>query len=171
MACDFFSVDTVALKRLYVLFFIHHETRRAFLAGITTNPTWDWVALRSQVSTDLRDAGISVTHLLRDRDGKFGRTFDSVWEGEGASVVRTPVRGPDANAVAERRVRTVRSECTDRLLIVNDGHLHVCSIAMFAITTNIDRIGPLTTDLPCVRTPRGNQRRSPGFVVGRCRAA
>ena len=124
VACDFFSVDTVSLRRLYVLFFIHHGTRRVFLAGMTTNPTRDWVTQCARnVTEDLRDAGVAVRYLLRDRDGKFGPSFDAVWQGEGASVLRSPVRAPNANAVAERWVRTVRSECTDRLLIVNEGHL------------------------------------------------
>ena len=124
VACDFFSVDTVSLRRLYVLFCIHHGTRRVSLAGITRNPTWDWVTQCARnVSAELRDAGVAVKYLLRDRDGKFGPSFDAVWEGEGANVVRCPVRAPNANAIAERWVRTVRSECTDRLLIVNQAHL------------------------------------------------
>ena len=123
-ACDFFSVDTVSLRRLYVLFFIHHRTRRVFFAGITTNPNREWVTQCARnVTEDLRDAGVTVRYLLRDRDGKFGPGFDAVWQGERASVLRSPVRAPNANAVAERWVRTVRSECTDRLLILNERHL------------------------------------------------
>lgn len=71
----------------------------------------------------MRDAGVGVRYLRRDHDGKFGPSFDAVWQGEGARVLPTPVRVPNANAVAERWVRTVRSECTDRLLVVNEGHL------------------------------------------------
>ena len=104
--------------------FIHHRTRRVFLAGITTNPTRDWVTQCARnVTQDLRDAGVNVGYLLRDRDDKFGPGFDAVWQGEGASILRSPVRAPDANAVAERWVRTARSECTDRLLILSEGHL------------------------------------------------
>jgi putative transposase len=77
------------------------------------------------VTEGLRDAGVGVNYLLRDRDGKFGPGFDAVWRGEGASVLRSPVRAPNANAVAERFVRTVRSECTDRLLILNERHLRL----------------------------------------------
>ena len=121
VACDFFSVDTVSLRRLYVLFFIHHRTRRVFFAGVTTNPNREWVTQCARnVTEDLRDAGVTVRYLLRDRDGKFGPGFDAVWQGERASVLRSPVRAPNANAVAERWVRTVRSECTDRLLILNE---------------------------------------------------
>ena len=124
VACDFFHVDTVSLRRLYVLFFIHHGTRQVFLAGITQNPTWDWVTQCARnVTAELADAGLCVKFLLRDRDAKFGPGFDAVWRGEGARVVRTPVRAPNANAIAERWVRTVRSEVTDRLLFMNHGHL------------------------------------------------
>jgi transposase InsO family protein len=124
VACDFFSVDTVSLRRLYVLFFIHHGTRRVFLAGITTNPTREWVTQCARnVTEDLRDAAVTVSYLLRDRDGKFGPGFDAVWQGEGATILRSPVLAPNANAVAERWVRTARSECTDRILILNEEHL------------------------------------------------
>jgi len=120
VACDFFSVDTISLRRLYVLFFIHHGSRRVFLAGVTTNPTSNWVTqVARNVTPELRDAGIAVKYLLRDRDDKFGPGFDAVWESEGASIVRSPVRAPNANAVAERWIRTVRSGCTDRLLILS----------------------------------------------------
>lgn len=89
-----------------------------------TNPTWDWITQSARnVTADLRDAGIAVKYLLRDRNGKFGPCFDTVWAAEAANVVRTPVRALNANAVAGRWVRTVRSECTDRLLIVNEAHL------------------------------------------------
>jgi len=124
VACDFFSVDTISLRRLYVLFFIHHGSRRVLLAGITTNPTWAWVTqVARNVTAELRDSGIDVKFLLRDRDAKFGPGFDAVWQGEGARIVRSPVRTPNANAICERWVRTVRSECTDRLLILNERHL------------------------------------------------
>lgn len=124
VACDFFSVDTVTLRQLHVLFFVHHGIRRVFVGGVTTNPTWDWVTQCARnVSGGLYEAGIAVKYLLRDRDGKFGPSFDAVWQGEGASVLRSPVRAPNANAIAESWVRTVRSECTDRLLTLNEDHL------------------------------------------------
>jgi putative transposase len=124
VACDFFSVDTISLRRLYVLFFIHHGSRRVFLSGITTNPNRDWVTQCARnVTADLGDADVDVKYLLRDRDTKFGPGFVAVWEGQGASILQSPVRAPNANAIAERWIRTVRSECTDRLLIVNERHL------------------------------------------------
>lgn len=79
VACDFFSVDTISLHRLYVLFFIQHGSRRVFLAGITTNPTRDWVTqVARSVTAELRDASIAVKYLLRDCDDKFGPGFDAV---------------------------------------------------------------------------------------------
>jgi putative transposase len=123
-ACDFFSADTASLRPLYVLFFIHHGTRRVSLAGTTRDPTGGWATQCARnVSPGLRDAGVAVKYLLGDRDGKSGPGSDAVWEGEGANVVRGPGRAPDADAIAERRVRTVRPERPDRLLIVNEAHL------------------------------------------------
>jgi len=117
-------VDTISLRRLYVLFFIHNGTRRVFLARITTNPTRDWVTQCARNMTeDLRVAGVAVKYLLGDRDAKFAPGFDAVGEGEGASIVRSPVRTPNANAIAERGIRTVRSESTDRILILNERRL------------------------------------------------
>jgi putative transposase len=71
----------------------------------------------------LGDQGRQVRFLLRDRDAKFTRSFDDVFRSEGAEVLRTPVQAPNANAYAERWVRTVRAECLDWLLIVGRGHL------------------------------------------------
>jgi putative transposase len=107
-----------------VLFFIHHRTPRVFLAAITTNPTRDWVTQCARnVTQDARDPGVNVGYLLGDRDDKFGPGFDAVWQGERASILGSPLPAPNANAVAERWVRTAPSECTDRLLILSEGHL------------------------------------------------
>jgi putative transposase len=124
VACVFFSVDTISLRRLYVLFFIHHGSRRVFLSGMTTNSNRDWVTQCARnVTADLGDAGVDVKYLLRDRDTKFGPGFDAVWEGQGASILRSPVRAPNANAIAERWIRTARSESTDRMLNFGRRHL------------------------------------------------
>jgi len=124
VACDFFAVDTISVRRLYVLFFIHHQSRRVFVAGVTTNPTRAWVTQPARnVSGKLAEVGLRARFVIRDRDGKFGPEFDTVWGADGAAVVRTPVQAPNANAITERFVRTVRAECTDRLLIINNWHL------------------------------------------------
>jgi putative transposase len=124
VACDFFTVDTVWLRRLYVLFFIELDTRRVHLGGVTANPGGGWVAQQARnLLLALGEQGRRVRFLLHDRDAKFSRSFDDVFHSEGGKVLFTPVRAPMANAYAERWVRTVRAECLDWLLIVGRGHL------------------------------------------------
>ncbi len=122
MACDFFTVETVSLRRLYVLFFIAHSSRRVWLAGCTANPTRAWVTQQAR-NVGLDFSGQGVRFLIRDRDSKYSCPFDEVFRSEGVRIVKTPVRAPRANAIAERFVRTVRAECLDWLLILNRRHL------------------------------------------------
>jgi len=120
LAVDFFQVDTVFGRRLYVLFFLHHDNRRVHLAGVTEHPTATWVLQRARtLLMDLEDrAGTrAIKFLIRDRDTKFTAAFDAVFTAIGARILRTPVRAPRANAIAERWICSVRRECTDRLLI------------------------------------------------------
>jgi putative transposase len=124
VVCDFFTADTVWLRRLYVLFFIELDTRRVHLAGVTAHPDSAWVTQQARnLLLVLGERGRPVHFLLRDRDAKFCRSFDDVFNSEGAQVLVTPVRAPTANAYAERWVGTVRAECLDWLLIVGRGHL------------------------------------------------
>jgi putative transposase len=119
LACDFFTVDTVFLRRVYVLFFIELTSRRVHLAGVTDHPTGLWVA--QQARNMVVGFGYQVAawkFLIRDRDAKFTRTFDDVWRSTGTGIILTPVQAPNANAVADRWVGTVRRECLDQLLIV-----------------------------------------------------
>jgi putative transposase len=119
-----FTVDTVFLRRLYVLFFIEHDTRRVHLAGVTANPDSRWVTQQARnLLLVLEERGRRVRFMLRDRDAKFTRSFDDVFRSEGGEVLMTPVQAPKANAYAERWVRTVRAECLDWLLIVGRTHL------------------------------------------------
>jgi transposase InsO family protein len=122
VACDFFTVESLFLRRFYVLFFIEHATRRVWLAGCTTNPDGNWV---TQQSRNLSFSGLleRSRFLIRDRSSKFSGPFDEVFHSEGVRIVKTPVRAPRANAIAERFVRTIRTECLDWLLILNRRHL------------------------------------------------
>jgi transposase InsO family protein len=124
LAVDFFTVETVWLQRLYVLFFIELGSRRVHLAGCTTNPSGAWVTQQArQLAWVSAERSTPVRFLIRDRDSKFTGDFDIVFRTEAIEIVRTPVRAPKANAIAERFVRTVRAECLDRLLILNRRHL------------------------------------------------
>ena len=122
VASDFFTVETVFLRRYYVLFFIAHASRRVWLAGCTKNPSGDWVTQQAR-NLGFDFAEQRLRFLIRDRDSKYSGAFDEIFRSEGARIVRTPVRAPKANAIAERFVRTVRAECLDWLLILNRRHL------------------------------------------------
>jgi putative transposase len=109
---------------MYVLFFIELDTRRVHVAGVTANPDGGWVAQQARnLLLVLGEQGRQLQFVLRDRDAKFSRAFDDVFRSEGAQILLTPVQAPNANAYAERWIRTVRAECLDWLLIVGRGHL------------------------------------------------
>ncbi len=124
LACDFFTVETAWLKTLYVLFFIELGSRRVHLAGCTTSPTSAWVAQQARhLSWQIQDGTLPVRFLIHDRDTKFPAAFDGVFTAEDVTIIRTPVQAPNANAHAERWIRSVREECLDKLLILDEGHL------------------------------------------------
>ncbi len=124
LACDFFTVETLFLKTVYVLFFVELGTRRVRLAGCTTHPTAEWVTQQARhLSWQLQDGAVTARYLIHDRDSKFTPGFDAVLQSEGVEVVKTPYRAPTANAIAERWVGSVRRECLDHLLIVSEAHL------------------------------------------------
>ena len=124
VACYFFTVETVWLKRIYVLVLIELATRRVHLAGCTTNPDGAWVTQQARNFTfHLDERAQPLRFLIHGRDAKFCGPFDEVFATEGLQVVRTPVRAPRANAICERWIRTVRTECLDWLLILSRRHL------------------------------------------------
>jgi len=122
LACDFFTVETLRLRTLYVLFFIELSTRRVHLAGATAHPDSAWVTQQAR-NLAIEERLFGIRYLLRDRDANFSGPFDEVLRTEGVQAIRTPIRAPRANAYAERFVRTVRSECLGHVLIYGRGHL------------------------------------------------
>jgi putative transposase len=123
LAVDFFTVETISLQRLYVLFFIELGSRRVHLAGSTPNPTGR-LGHPAGATVRLDTPGATAGPLPhRDRDSKFSCDFDAVFASEGIEIIKTPVRAPKANAIAERFVHTARAECLDWLLIVNRRYL------------------------------------------------
>jgi Integrase core domain. len=124
IACDFFTVDTIVLKRLYVLVFIEHSSRTLHPAGVTANPTGAWVAQQARnLAMELGSRIETLRFLVRDRDTKFIAAFDEVFRACGVRIIKTPVQAPRANAICERVVGTLRCEVLDQMLIFNDKHV------------------------------------------------
>jgi putative transposase len=124
LAVDFLHVDTVLLRRLYVLVFIEHGTRRMHLGGVTAHPTGDWTVQQARnLALTLGERFESIRFLIRDRGSNFTSSFDAVFQATGTRVLRTAVQAPRMNAICERLVGTLRRELLDRVLILGEGHL------------------------------------------------
>jgi hypothetical protein len=126
VACDFFAVETVFLKTLYVLIFLHIQTRRILHVGVSGNPNGTWVTQQARnLVMDLEelDEQANVRFLIRDRDAKYAGSFDAVFAAEGVQVVLTPYRTPQANGHTERLIGGIRQEVLDHVLICGRRHL------------------------------------------------
>ena len=124
LACDFFTCDTIFLQTVYVLMFIETGTRRVYLAGITSHPDGQWVAQQArQLVWRFEETDSKFRCLIRDNDKKYIEAFDTVFESQQTRIVPTPIRAPNANSYMERWIRSVREECLDRVLVLNEAHL------------------------------------------------
>jgi transposase InsO family protein len=124
LAVDFLHVDTVLLKRLHVLVFIEHGTRRMHLGGVTDHPTGQWTVQQARnLALALGERFGDIRFLLRDRGSNFTASFDAVFQATGTRILRTAVQAPRMNATCERLVGTLRRELLDRVLILSEQHL------------------------------------------------
>jgi transposase InsO family protein len=160
LAGDFFTVDTVWLRRLYVLVFLSIGSRRVEYFACTSNPNMAWMLQQARnLLMELDDRGSQVRFLIHDRDAKFPRAFDALLATEKIKVIRTPVRAPNANAHVERWVGSVRRECFDRLLIVGRRQLeHVLRVYVRHYNRErphraLDLSSPEPSDQSTVRLP------------------
>jgi putative transposase len=169
LACDYFTVDTVFLKRFYVLFFLELASRRILFTACSEHAGGAWAAQQARnLAWQLQEAEeIKPRFLIHDRDANFPAAFDAVFRAEGLAVIRTPVRAPNANARCERWVSSVRHECLDWLLIVNRRHLEAV-LAEYVEHYNVHR-PHRSLQLRPPRGPTGIPAPTVGEVVRRTR--
>ena len=124
VACDFATVDTVLLRRFYLLFFIQIGSRSVYFGGITEHPTGAWTTQAARNLFLHHADGLAGTRaLVRDHSSQFTRAFDEIFRTQGPKVLKTPLQTPVANAFAERWIATLRRELLDRTIIWNHQQL------------------------------------------------
>ena len=171
LACDFVTDETVLLRRLYVLVFICLGSRRIEYVACTSGPDSGWMLQQARnLLTDLDNCVRQPRFLIHDRDAKFSRAFDAIFQGEGIRVIRTPVRAPNANAHVERWVGSIRRECLDRLLIFNRRQLERvrCAYVRHYNTQRPHRaLDPRPPDRPIQTSPTVPSRGSAATAIRR----
>ncbi|MEU4898040.1 integrase core domain-containing protein [Streptomyces sp. NPDC044780] len=126
MATDLFHIDTVFLRRWFVLFFIDHGTRLVHIAGVTRYPTGSSITEQARnYLMGLGDRAESIRFLIRDRGAYFTDSFDAVFQAAGIRVIPTLPAVPRMNAIAEGWIGSCRREATDHILITGERHLSV----------------------------------------------
>jgi putative transposase len=141
MAVYFLHSDTVLLKRLHVLMFTEHGTRRVHLGGVTAHPTGDWTVQQARnLAIRLDERFEDIRFLIRDRGSNFTRSFDAVFQATGATILYTAIQAPRMNATCGRLIDRLRHELIDRMLIVGGRHLRA-----------------VLTDTRCTTTPPGTR--------------
>jgi putative transposase len=159
LACDFFSVETITLARLYCFTVVEHATRRVHVLGVTAHPIATWVTQQARnLLLDLGDQANQFAFMIRDRDTKFTAGFDALFRDEGIRIIKTPVQAPRANAITEPWIGSVRREILDRILIINAAHLRTV-LAEYQTHFNTHRPHRSLNQASPLRTlPRSNRR-------------
>jgi len=159
-AADLLTVQTLTFKTLYVLVFIAHGRRQLVHVNVTANPTAAWVWRQVIQATPW---GRTPRHLLHDRDAVYGRDFRQRTRRIGIDAIVTPVASPRANAVIERMIGTLRRECLDHLIILDEQHLRSV-VGEFVHYYNLERPHRtlrLETPVPVLRAVEGSVRSRP----------
>ena len=165
LAVDFLHVDTVLLKRIYVLVLIEHGTRRMHIGGVTANPTGDWTVQQARnLAVTLDERFERIRFLIRDCGSNFTSSFDAVFQAAGTRILHTAVQAPRMNAICERLVGTLCRELLDRVLILGEGHLRAV-LAEYQVHYNTARphqgIALLRPRRPTLRWPHHRYRPRP----------
>ena len=126
IATDFFTLESVFLRTIYVIVFIELGSRRLLWADCTNSPDSAWVTQQARnVAYELQGLGVPVRFAIHDRDSKFISGFDSVLESEGVEVIRIPYRAPRANSHCERSIGSARREFFDFMIVIGERHLRL----------------------------------------------